>query len=140
MNEWMLLSVILLLLLSLSNFIILMDDSVFKDWQKHIWAIYAGWTLVATFANVSIALVKSGVPADSEIVYRVVCVVVALASALLAVKINRMVILFSVVWGLLGIAIKHYDSPGLYYSAMISAFFLFIFTLNRLLKKYRKTA
>jgi len=136
-SSWLWLSLVFLLLLCVVNFLIIIENPGLKSWRNYAWSVYAGWTAVATVANASIVLVSVGIEAESELTYRFTCVGVAFLTAFAAVKIKRYWIIFPVVWGLFGIAMSHYEVASMYYPAIMSAFFLLLFALNRMVRTLR---
>lgn len=136
-SSWLWLSLLSLLLLCIVNFLIILENPGLKSWRNYAWSVYAGWTAVATVANASIVFVSIGVEAESELTYRFTCIGVALLAAFAAVKLKRYWIIFPVVWGLFGIAMRNYDIASMYYPAIMSSFFLLLFALNRMVKTLR---
>jgi hypothetical protein len=92
-------------------------------------AIYSGWIAVATIANISAYLAKSGWNGGvSELTWTILMIVIAVLLNLFMIAYRNLREFASVgVWALLAISVRHWDSnPTLQWTALIGAVVLFI--------------
>ena len=107
-------------------------------------SVYLGWVTVATIANITITLVKLGVPSFNSlaITLTVITLIVGVLIAYLWItKEKDYVFGFVLIWAYLGIFIRHMNKenlnqsyPILYYTTLLSILVLTTISLMTLLK------
>lgn len=92
-------------------------------------ALYSGWIVVATIANISAYLAKTGWTGGiSEVTWAIIMIIVAVILNLFMIATRNLREFASVgVWALIAISVRHWESiPTLQWTALIGAIVLFI--------------
>ncbi|MCE7056588.1 hypothetical protein LZF95_18030 [Algoriphagus sp. AGSA1] len=91
-------------------------------------ALYSGWIAVATIANISAYLAKTGWGYADEITWTIVMIVVAVLLNLFMIATRNLREFASVgIWALVAIAVRHWGSiPALQWTALGGAIILFL--------------
>lgn len=137
LNEYLLLSVILMLLI-LAALLVMIIRLNMQRWDApfpviaFVWwpiGLYSGWISVATVANISAYLVKiDWIPLFSDLSWTYIMIVVATFINLLMIQYRNMRLFAAVgVWALVAISIRHWDSAqSLQWTALLSAIIIFL--------------
>jgi hypothetical protein len=107
---------------------------------KSSFGIYLGWICVATIANITAWLTAigwtGGFEQDTWTV--IILFIGGVIGLFAAIKLNNGFISLALIWALGGIVLKRLDSDPIYYSIIaIAGVFIFIHTINALVRLYR---
>lgn len=114
--DQMLLSTIVMMLLLATLIIIVKWIPMDQIDLRAVFSLYLGWITVATIANITILLVKIGLPIDLkvEVILTVFVLMVGLTLALLWILLEKDYVYgFVIIWAYIGIAIRHFTKENL---------------------------
>ncbi|RAI89962.1 tryptophan-rich sensory protein [Algoriphagus yeomjeoni] len=92
-------------------------------------ALYSGWIAVATIANISAYLAKTGWTGGiTEITWAIIMIIVAVVVNLFMIATRNLREFACVgIWALIAIAVRHWESiPAIQWTALIGALMLFV--------------
>lgn len=132
---WLSVIIIVSILASLLRIIIKLNmehGTVSASIRRSVWfpiSIYSGWITIAVIANVSAYLVKiEWTPFLSESTWAIIMMLIATTINLMMIGLRNMRVFAAIgFWGLIAIAVKHWDTiPLLQWTALSCAFVLFV--------------
>lgn len=135
LSRWYFISFLLLLGLAIVLALILLRMNPGSVW-RHVWALYGGWALAATFVNGAIFLQQAGLSVHANSWYTAVCLLAAFGGGGLSVRLKSFLYAIAVAWALIAVALFHYGNAQLTYPPGIAGIFLLYFRLNRSIREY----
>lgn len=133
---------IFLLLFAVIALLVKVRDKDLASWVKWTLGIYAGWVTAASIAAMALYLTSifwGGWGIDPTTWYKVMTVAAGVIGFLVYASQRSVTYAFAIVWALVAIGFRHTENTGLFYQALIPAFFLFLFVLSRLVRNKVQT-
>jgi hypothetical protein len=139
-----LLSTIIMLFLLISLAIITKIIPIGDTLSKTAFSVYFGWITIATIANITIMLVKMGVPnfeTSSVIITNVILFVGVIIASLWIYTEKDLIYSLVIIWAYFGIFLRHFSTtelnqtyPSIYISALVAILLIVIIDLLTLYK------